>query len=47
MTASPIPHPPVVSRDEWLVERKTLLAHEKEASFRAISHCRPGASCGT
>jgi predicted dithiol-disulfide oxidoreductase (DUF899 family) len=30
MTANPIPHPPVVSRDEWLVERKKLLAREKE-----------------
>jgi predicted dithiol-disulfide oxidoreductase (DUF899 family) len=25
-----IPHPPIVSRDEWLVKRKELLAHEKE-----------------
>jgi len=30
MTANPIPHPPVVSRDEWLVERKKLLAREKQ-----------------
>jgi predicted dithiol-disulfide oxidoreductase (DUF899 family) len=30
MTASTIPHPPVVSRDQWLVERKNLLVHEKE-----------------
>ncbi len=30
MTANAIPHPPVVSRDEWLAERKKLLAHEKE-----------------
>ena len=30
MIANPIPHPPVVSRDEWLVERKKLLAREKE-----------------
>jgi predicted dithiol-disulfide oxidoreductase (DUF899 family) len=30
MTTRPIPHPPVASRDQWLVERKTLLAHEKE-----------------
>lgn len=28
--ANAIPHPPVVSRDQWLVERKKLLAHEKE-----------------
>ena len=27
---SKTPHPPIVSRDEWLVERKKLLAHEKE-----------------
>jgi predicted dithiol-disulfide oxidoreductase (DUF899 family) len=25
-----IPHPKIVSRDAWLVERKKLLAHEKE-----------------
>lgn len=25
-----IPHPPVASREEWLVERQKLLAHEKE-----------------
>ncbi len=25
-----IPHPPIVSREEWLAERKKLLAHEKE-----------------
>src|SRR5712671_5892640 len=30
MTASTIPHPPIVSRDEWLAERNKLLAHEKE-----------------
>ena len=30
MTANPIPHPPVVSRDGWLVERKKLLAREKQ-----------------
>src|SRR6185437_2760801 len=30
MTANPIPHPPVVSRDEWLVEREKLLAREKQ-----------------
>jgi predicted dithiol-disulfide oxidoreductase (DUF899 family) len=29
MTGSTIPHPPVVSRDQWLAERKKLLAHEK------------------
>ena len=29
MTAGTIPHPPIVSRDQWLGERKTLLAHEK------------------
>jgi predicted dithiol-disulfide oxidoreductase (DUF899 family) len=34
MTANPIPHPPVVSRHEWLVERKNLLAHEKELTKR-------------
>ena len=25
-----IPHPPIVSRDRWLADRKRLLAHEKE-----------------
>src|SRR5206468_12290803 len=30
MTASTVPHPPVVSRKQWLFERKKLLAHEKE-----------------
>jgi predicted dithiol-disulfide oxidoreductase (DUF899 family) len=28
--APSIPHPPVVSRDAWLVEREKLLTHEKE-----------------
>jgi predicted dithiol-disulfide oxidoreductase (DUF899 family) len=27
---STIAHPPIVSRDQWLVQRKQLLAHEKE-----------------
>jgi predicted dithiol-disulfide oxidoreductase (DUF899 family) len=30
MTTSAIPHPTIVSRDEWLAERKKLLAEEKE-----------------
>jgi predicted dithiol-disulfide oxidoreductase (DUF899 family) len=30
MSASTIPHPPIVSRDQWLAERKKLLAPEKE-----------------
>lgn len=30
MTTATIPHPPIVSQDEWLAERKKLLAHEKE-----------------
>ena len=30
MTPHETPHPPIVSRDEWLVERKKLLGHEKE-----------------
>ena len=25
-----VPHPPIVSRDDWLGERLKLLAHEKE-----------------
>jgi predicted dithiol-disulfide oxidoreductase (DUF899 family) len=35
MNASTIPHPPAVSREQWLVERKTLLTHEKELT----KHC--------
>ena len=30
MTTSTTPHPPIVSRAEWLAERKKLLPHEKE-----------------
>jgi predicted dithiol-disulfide oxidoreductase (DUF899 family) len=30
MEANRIPHPPIVSRDQWLDERRKLLAHEKE-----------------
>ncbi|MCU1334563.1 MAG: hypothetical protein JWO19_144 [Bryobacterales bacterium] len=30
MTTSTIPHPGIVSRDQWLAKRKELLAHEKE-----------------
>ena len=30
MAPSPVPHPPIVSRDQWLAERMKLLAHEKE-----------------
>jgi predicted dithiol-disulfide oxidoreductase (DUF899 family) len=30
MTTSEIPHPPIVSRDQWLDARKELLAREKE-----------------
>ena len=30
MPTSTIPHPPVVSREQWLAERKELLAKEKE-----------------
>src|SRR6201999_3889144 len=30
MTATEVPHPPVVSREQWLAERKKLLAQEKE-----------------
>ena len=30
MTTSTIAHPPIASRDEWLAERKNLLANEKE-----------------
>src|SRR5690242_19003146 len=30
MTESPMAHPPVASREQWLVERKKPLTHEKE-----------------
>src|ERR1700719_2113238 len=30
MPTSTIPHPRILSRDQWLAERKTLLAHEKD-----------------
>src|ERR1700686_3980327 len=30
MTTSTIPHPPIVSRDQWLAERRKLLEDEKE-----------------
>src|ERR1700730_11294069 len=30
MTTSTIPHPQIVSQDQWLAEREKLLAHEKE-----------------
>ena len=30
MTTVTIPHPPIVSGDQWLAERKKLLADEKE-----------------
>ena len=30
MTTTTIPHPPIVSRDQWLTERKKLLTAEKE-----------------
>jgi predicted dithiol-disulfide oxidoreductase (DUF899 family) len=30
MTTSTTPHPPIVSRDEWLAGRTKLLADEKE-----------------
>jgi predicted dithiol-disulfide oxidoreductase (DUF899 family) len=29
MVTSTIPHPGIVSRDQWLAERKKLVAHEK------------------
>ena len=30
MSETSIPHPPIASREQWLAERKALLAHEKE-----------------
>jgi len=30
MTTNEVPHPPIVSRGQWLGERRKLLAHEKE-----------------
>jgi predicted dithiol-disulfide oxidoreductase (DUF899 family) len=35
VTTATIPHPPIVSRDQWLAERKKLLADEKELT----RHC--------
>src|ERR1700730_3064432 len=30
MITSTVPHPPIVSREQWLDERRKLLVHEKE-----------------
>src|SRR6478672_8346779 len=30
MSPSTTPHPPIVSQEQWLAERKELLTHEKE-----------------
>jgi predicted dithiol-disulfide oxidoreductase (DUF899 family) len=35
MTTSTVPHPPIVSRDQWLDERKKLLVREKELTKTA------------
>jgi len=32
MTTQDMPHPPIVTREEWLAARDTLLAHEKEVT---------------
>src|SRR5688572_10877983 len=32
MTTATVAHPPIVSQEEWLAERKKLLAHEKEVT---------------
>lgn len=32
MTTSAFAHPPIVSRNEWLAERKKLLEHEKDVT---------------
>jgi predicted dithiol-disulfide oxidoreductase (DUF899 family) len=34
MAMNEIPHPPIVSHDQWLAERKKLLAHEKELTLQ-------------
>jgi predicted dithiol-disulfide oxidoreductase (DUF899 family) len=34
MTTTTVAHPPIVSREEWLAERKKLLAQEKELTKR-------------
>lgn len=38
MPTNTIPHPPIVSRDQWLDERKNLLAHEKELTKHRDRH---------
>lgn len=42
MTARAIAHPTIVSRDEWLVARKALLAREKELTrqYDAVNAAR-------
>jgi predicted dithiol-disulfide oxidoreductase (DUF899 family) len=35
MKTSTVPHPPIVSREQWLAERKKLLADEKELTKQA------------
>ncbi len=33
MQTKEIPHPPIVTQEEWLAKRRELLAHEKEATM--------------
>lgn len=35
MKTSTVPHPPIISREQWLAERKKLLADEKELTKQA------------
>jgi predicted dithiol-disulfide oxidoreductase (DUF899 family) len=45
MTTNAIPHPPIVSRDQWLSERKELLAREKELTRQYDLSTPNGAGC--
>src|ERR1700681_3151796 len=41
MTTATVPHPPIVSREQWLAERKKLLEDEKELT-RHYDRCNAG-----
>ena len=42
-TTITIPHPPIVSRDQWLTERKKLLAHDRaQLRVQELGATNPG-----